>query len=86
MEVELAAVLLEARSEADKQIAQASEQLNIQVQTRFPRRSKSDPMYEQLRPYRESYQKLKDLARTYPHRTRYLEQAKSVLRNAWSLL
>ena len=80
------AVLLEAQLEANTQIAQACKQFRVRVRAHFPRRAKTHPLYEQLTPFRESYQKLKDLARKYKHRTHYQEQAENMLRQAWSLL
>ena len=83
IEDERTAVLLDARALANKQIAHAWEQLERFEWPRFPRKAKSNPMYEQLTSLRESYRKLKDLARKYPQRSHYKEQAAVVLEKAW---
>ena len=60
IEDERTAVLLDARALANKQIAHAWEQLEIFEWPRFPRKAKTNPLFEKLAPLRESYQRLKD--------------------------
>ena len=83
IEDERAAVLHEVRGLVNTHIAHACKQ--HQVHTNFPRRARTHPSYESLEPLRQSYRKLKDLARTYPQRD-HLERAGVILRQAWELV